>query len=510
MMFNSIRWRLQLWHALLLVIVLSGFGLSAYQVARENQMRRVDTELEQHLMALFRPPPPNRLPGPHPPGRHPGGGRPQLDRFDLSDNLRQAIQEAASLDPMQTNVFYYFLWRADGALVASSPDAPANISFPENLEPPRAQPPFDSLDGPSRPRPPLPPQARTRGGQARELYVFDPGGECLLVGRSIAPELAAMYRLGLWLVVAGTAVLLIGLTGGWWVASRAIRPIEAISGTATKIAAGDLSQRINVADTESELGRLAAVLNSTFARLEAAFAQQTRFTADASHELRTPITVLLAQTQTALARERSAAEYREALNACQRAAQRMRSLSESLLVLARLDAGQHQMKQAPVDLSRIVRESIELIRLLADTQGIKIQYADTPVHCVGDSDRIGEVVMNLLTNALQFNREKGTVCVSAGVEKNFAVLTVEDTGVGIPTEDLPHIFERFYRVDKSRARQQGHDGLGLAICKAIVETHGGQIEVSSQPGVGTVFRVKLPCAGEQGRRIQKSSVTVGP
>ena len=160
-------------------------------------------------------------------------------------------------------------------------------------------------------------------------------------------------------------MLVLGLAGGWWVATRAIRPIEAISATAVKIAGGDLSQRINAADTDSELGRLAGVLNSTFARLEAAFAQQARFTSDASHELRTPVSVILSQTQTALSRERPAAEYREALEACQRAAQRMRNLTESLLELARLDAGQEPMKQERFDLLRVARECVEMVRPLA-------------------------------------------------------------------------------------------------------------------------------------------------
>ena len=166
----------------------------------------------------------------------------------------------------------------------------------------------------------------------------------------MAPDLAAMRRLALWLTAAGAAVLLLGLAGGWWVATRAIRPIEAISATAVKIAGGDLSQRINAADTDSELGRLAGVLNSTFARLEAAFAQQARFTSDASHELRTPVSVILSQTQTALSRERTSPEYREALEACQRAARRMKTLTESLLELARLDAGQEPMKRERFDL----------------------------------------------------------------------------------------------------------------------------------------------------------------
>ena len=296
-----------------------------------------------------------------------------------------------------------------------------------------------------------------------------------------------MRRLALWLVAAGTTVLLLGLAGGWWVATRAIRPIEAISATAVKIAGGDLSHRINAADTDSELGRLAGVLNSTFARQEAAFAQQAQFTSDASHELRTPVSVILSQTQVALSRERPSSEYREALEACERAARRMRNLTESLLQLARLDAGQETMKRERFDLSRVVRDCVEMVRPLATERGIQIQSDVPSLECVGDAERIGQVVTNLLTNAIHFNREKGEVRLSARAEGDVVLLAVADTGQGIPAEDLPHLFERFYRADKSRSRIQGRNGLGLAICKAIMDAHGGGIEVSSQPGAGSTF-----------------------
>ena len=251
-------------------------------------------------------------------------------------------------------------------------------------------------------------------------------------------------------------------------------------------------QRINAADTDSELGRLAGVLNSTFARLEAAFTQQARFTSDASHELRTPVSVILTQTQTALSRERAGSEYREALEACQRAARRMRALTESLLELARLDAGQEPMKRESFDLPRVARECVEMVRPLAAERGIQLHCEILPLECLGDAGRISQVVTNLLTNAIHFNRDQGEVRLSARAEGGAVYLTVADTGQGIPAEDLPHLFERFYRADKSRSRIQGHNGLGLAICKAIIDAHGGSIEVASQPGSGSTFTVRLP------------------
>jgi two-component system OmpR family sensor kinase len=502
MIFNSIRWRLQAWHSLILVAVLIGFGVTAYRVARGNQLRRIDQELQQRLMTAFRPGPPAERHGPKGPptqgppleGPHPEGPHPERRPNDFGhehdpsawrQHMQEVIAHAGALEAGQTNAFYYIVWQRDGTLLASSPGTPRDVPMPAETE---------TVEREAGDRPG--PITRTRG-EFREFCLCFPFGDRALVGRSMAPDLAAMHRLALWLFTAGAAVLTLGMAGGWWVATRAIRPIEDISATAVKIAGGDLSQRINASDTESELGRLAGVLNSTFARLEAAFANQVRFTADASHELRTPVSVILSQTQTALSRERGAAEYRETLEACQRAAQRMRKLIESLLELARLDAGQELMKREPFDLSRVARESVELVRPLATERGMQIHCELPPVDCIGDAERMGQVVTNLLSNAIHFNREKGEVSVVARAENGTAFLTVADSGVGIPPEDLRHIFERFYRVDKSRSRIQGKTGLGLAICKAIVEAHSGSIEVTSQPGGGSKFEVRLP-VGEDG------------
>jgi heavy metal sensor kinase len=498
MIFHSLRWRLQAWHGLILVLVLTAFGYTAYRVARDNQLRRIDQELGDRMGALFfRPPPPKPAEGPPPsppPDEFRKNHRP--DFVDFMQRLRETIEQAGVNDSSQTNGFYYVLWE-NGGVLAKSANAPGGLVEPvftggDSEDAAGAQKTTKSRAlGPGGPQ--RRPETRTRG-ELREMLTSLPHGECLLVGHFMGAELGAMRRLAVWLMLAGAAVSLLGLAGGWWVSTRAIRPIEDISATATKIAAGDLSQRINAADTASELGRLAGVLNSTFARLEAAFANQARFTADASHELRTPVAVILSQTQSALSRERSAAEYREALEACQRASQRMRHLTESLLALARLDAGQEEMQRQPLDLGAVANECVQLLRPLAAERGIQLICELPMTPCVGDSQRLAQVATNLLTNAIQFNRESGEVRISAQAQNGTAVLTVADIGQGIPPEDLPHIFERFYRVEKSRSRVQGRTGLGLAISKAIVQAHGGTIEVSSQVGVGTSFSVKLPAA----------------
>ena len=404
------------------------------------------------------------------------------------EELRARLREAAGRAEFAADAapgYYLVAWGEDGSLVVRSPRAPAEVLRPA-LE--RATRPGASGPGPGAL--PFAHAARTRG-DARELAAALPEGLVVLVGRSLEADHAAGRRLAYGFAAAGAAVLGLGLVGGWWLATRAIRPIEDISATALRIAAGDLSRRIDSADTENELGRLADVLNSTFARLEAAFAQQARFTSDASHELRTPLAVILSQAQTALARERPAGEYREALEACLRAAQRMRRLTESLLDLARLDAGEEPMRRAPFDLARVARESLDFLGPLAAERGVALVAELPPAPCRGDAERIGQVVTNLVKNAIDFNRPGGEVRLAARTTPEEAVLTVADTGAGIAPADLPHVFDRFYRADRARSGGE-RVGLGLAIVKAIVDAHSGAVTVESEPGAGSTFTLRLP------------------
>jgi two-component system, OmpR family, sensor kinase len=501
-LFKSIKWRLQLWYGLILVVVLAGFGFTAYEVARDNQLRRLDQELGQQLAKLFRPGPPVQNDGSPggPPRDEPGpdrfrGDGPPGPEF-RQNRIAGLIKQVEAFDGDQTNTYYLVIWKEDGSVPVRSPGAPLDVPLPaynHTTNSFRSQGP-NTFDNPPGPGPGGLSIARARG-EYRELFREMPFGERLLIGRSMKPELAAMRRLLLWLFAAGAGVLALGLAGGWWVASRAIRPVTDISATAVKISAGDLSQRISTADTDSELGQLAGVLNSTFARLEAAFAQQRQFTSDAAHELRTPVSVMLTQTQVTLSRNRTATEYGATVEACHRSAQRMRRLIESLLELARLDAGQEPMKRLKFDLSQTARDGVELVRPLAVERNVKIQAELPPLDCVGDAERLGQVITNLLTNAIQYNQPGGEVRLATRRQNGTAVLTVTDTGRGIAAEDLPRVFERFYRGDKSRAVSSGNAGLGLAISKAIVEAHGGTIEVLSQPGAGTTFTVVLPAGG---------------
>ncbi|HYP09074.1 MAG TPA: ATP-binding protein [Bryobacteraceae bacterium] len=484
MIFQSIRWRLQLWHGLLLLVVLTGFGITAWRVARDSYWRQTDAELQETLDRLLRPPVPGR---PHP---FPPLLEPPPPPGEISEQALNGFRAMLMLNMRSSNVKngYLVLWRADGSVAAQTGSTPREVPRPR-----------DSIRQASA-------TGRARG-EYREFYRFLPFGDVLLVGRSVAPELAALDTVKLWLLAAGVTIWLLGLAGGWWLTTRALHTVDVISETAEKIAAGDLSRRIEVANTDSELDRLANVLNATFARLEHAFEQQAQFTADASHELRTPIAVVLTQTQSALARERSAAEYREALEACARAAQRMRKLVESLLQLARLDAEEEPARREPVDLSFVAGECLEFVRPMAELRGISIDADLQRAQCFGDPEQLSQVATNLLANAVQFNREAGVIHVSTFAENGTAQLIVSDTGNGIPPEDLRRVFDRFYRVDKSRSRASGRSGLGLAICKSIVEAHSGTIVAASSDGAGATFTVSLPALQEGGKRVHTSGGT---
>jgi len=473
--FHTIRWRLQLWHGLLMMLVLAGFAFTAWRLQRATQFQRLDQELEQRMETIVRAIPfmngPGRPPQNQPPPEDPPPDSPDFDRPSPPPfRLRLSSSDSNLFEGTPGNSFYYVVWKRDGREGSRSATAPPDVPRPERIG--------ASSDWRMR-------------GTLREHFHYTPMADCILVGRDIRGELADMRRFAWMLAGAGGLVLVLGLVGGAWLTTRALRPIRDISSAAGKIATGDLTQRISTADSKSELGQLVSVLNATFARLDAAFTQQARFTADAAHELRTPVTVMLTHVQNGLASECSNEEHREAFEASQRAAQRMRRLTESLLALARLDSSD-AATHTPCALDRIACDATELLRPLAEEQKITLEVKSTPAPCEGNAEQLGQVITNLVSNAIYYNHPGGSVRVTVTTESGAAVLAVSDTGQGIAPEHLSHIFERFYRADQARSSAQGRIGLGLAITKAIIEAHGGTIEVATQLDQGSTFTVRLP------------------
>lgn len=555
MLTDSIRWRLQIWLAILLVGLLVGFGATAWQLEKTQRIRRLDDELAKRAVALgvairggdlppmfgrmFRGPGPlgtipstplsplilpspmgrggpedtnlgDLFSGPGPRGdrpRKPRGGRPNDDgsrkgpppedqgppddrsrkprggppdddgsRKGLPPELREnrIPDSVKAMFPAEgPEGYYYSVWVGMSGRQQRSDNAPLDLPMPAPT----------GRDTQTR--------FRDRDGM-REAYHFTERGECVLAGRPVGSDLAGMKPFAVRLSLTGLGVLALGLGGGWLLTTRSIRPIEQISASARRISEGNLSERIPVEKSGSELGQLATVLNTTFSRLEESFSQQKRFTADASHELRTPLTVLIAETQMTLSRERPAQEYRDALEGNLETARQMKRLAEALLELARLDAGGEEIAGMPFDLAEIAGTMLTQLKPLADGRSVTLSGTLGEAKTSGSPERLGQVISNLIENAIHHGKPGGSVIVSTWQTQEHACVSVADDGPGISPADLPHLFERFYRADKSRTGSRGRYGLGLAICRGMVEAEGGSISVVSQPREGAVFTVMLP------------------
>lgn len=353
----------------------------------------------------------------------------------------------------------------------------------------------------------------TRNGQAVRVYsvaLSDHGKifGVLQVGESLAPLTATSQSILIALLIVIPFVLLLGAVGSYWLAKRAFRPMLHLTRTAREMQAGDLHRRVPVPRSRDEVYDLALTLNEMIGRLDQAFARQRRFVADASHELRTPVTVIRSIADVALEDVLTPEEYGELLRDISAEAERLGTLINDLLVLARADEGQMVLDQAPVRLDLLALDVAAAMEPLANERGIAFQTQTLePATVSGDTARLIQVLMGLVDNALTYTNAGGTVALRVAVRKTMACVTVYDTGIGIAPRDIPLIFERFYRADPARSRAAGGSGLGLAIARRVIEAHGGSIEVESQVGQGSTFTVLLPLAPSPGASRQTSTVT---
>ncbi|MEM7385916.1 MAG: HAMP domain-containing sensor histidine kinase, partial [Verrucomicrobiota bacterium] len=370
---------------------------------------------------------------------------------------------------------YLIVWRREGTEVGRLGEAPSGVPFPQvnqghNYNSHRTRKDF------------------------REVFRILRPGDCLLLGKSLEAERRQWRGLAWQLVGSGFGILALGLLGGWWFLSRALRPVHSISRAARHFAGGHLETRIPGPGEGSggELGQLTDDLNETFDQLEQAFARQRRFTADAAHELRTPVAVILSHAQAALVRDRGPEAYKNALATCERGAKRLQQLIDSLLTLTVLDAGVDPGPIEEVDLAGVARESAEFLSPLAEAGQLTWHWELEPASCPGWPRPLRQVLTNLIANAIHFSEPGGRIRIASGSDSGRAWVAVSDEGKGIGEEHLPHLFERFYRADPSRKRGDGGAGLGLAICQEIIRSHGGRIEVQSKPGEGTIFTIEIP------------------
>jgi heavy metal sensor kinase len=291
-----------------------------------------------------------------------------------------------------------------------------------------------------------------------------------------------------------TAVVLAAIIG-WLTASRALKPINTITQTALQITrADDLSRRIPVKNANDELGRMSTAFNETLERLDRLFTSQRRFLADVSHELRTPLTAIRGNVDLL---QRMGTADPESLRDIRSETERMTRLVGDLLVLAQADSGSLPLERKPLDLDGLLLEVCRETQVLAGN--VLLNVGEMDVACViGDRDRLKQVILNLVTNALKYTPEGGRVTLGLTRVNRWVRLTVSDTGVGIPPDELPRVFDRFYRVDKARSRAMGGAGLGLSIAQRIAQMHGGRIEAASEGlDKGTTFSLWLPLADEK-------------
>jgi heavy metal sensor kinase len=455
----SIRWRLTLWNTLALALVLAGFAALVYVLLAHSLYRQVDRKL-------------------------------------LSGFHELEHDERLQSDPDgQMRHWAYELFEHEGVFcVVYGPGGEPRLRTQELAE--AAVPPA--------------PGSPEAGPRLRDAAIPIIGRQRILEGQVqvggqdvtlllMAPLEETDHQLGRLLAALGTAVpvaLACSVALGYVLARAALTPVEHLRRSTRAITADRLDRRLPVANPHDELGRLAQTINEMISRLEQSFSEVRRFTADASHELRTPLTAIRAEIEVALGTAAVSPDQERLLGSVLEECARLTRLTDQLLTLAREDAAARSTRE-PVDLSALVAGVADNLRPLAEAKGLGLHVKATEgLRARGDAARLRQVFYNLLDNAIKYTPAGGVVEVQVEAQGGTVVACVRDTGIGIPAEHLPHVFERFYRVDKARSRAEGGTGLGLSIARSIVAAHGGRIELTSTPGQGTTCTVALPGESE--------------
>lgn len=470
--FSSLRFRLTVWYVLVLAVVLVAFSLILYNTIQISQRN----EFEAKLMATA----------------------------DLIVNKEESAFSPAlqvSEIPLKEEIFYQ-QYNQFGQVINHSPNLTEYvipISEASRRAVLREQTYLEYTTLPDGKKIALVTQGyRILGGE-------DLGG-ILQVGASFSRVEESLGTLRFWLWVVVPTTLLLTSLGGIFLADRLLKPLAKIIESAREIGSRNLDQRLPISNPNDELGRLAITLNSLFDRLENSFKNQQRFIADASHELRTPMAAMRAEIEVAMRRERERDEYKSLIGSNLEEVKRLARMAERLLFLTQSDAGKLPLREEKVHLDELCRRVVEKLGLLAKDRKICLSADQAmPVSIDGDRELLEQVLMILVENALKYTPEDGAITLSCGTFKKKAWLEVTDTGQGIPEQHLPHLFERFYRVDKARSREEGGTGLGLSIAHSIAAAHGGYIKAQSTLGEGTTFRVYIPFP-EHRSRLEESKL----
>jgi len=457
---RSIRFRLTAWYAAILAVTLAVTGAGVWLAIRESIHETVDKELRSRLHAM---------------------------RDFLRQQPADELIEDTALSPVGTR---FRIAKAGGGWFYQAPGTERWVAPPP------------AADLPERGRA----QTIVRNGKPmRVLSAPIPLG-VVQIGIPI-DEFTEMLSEFTWTaLLASPFLLLLASAGGYWMSRRALVPVEQIARTAGEIQAQSLSERLPVGGSGDELDHLSVTLNGMLARLEDSFRRITQFTADASHELRTPVAIIRTTAEVVRRKSRTEQEYIEALDRILKESERTTGLIEDLMLLARADAQAETMLREQVPLADLVRDASADVRALAETVGVTLRVGGLDECSVaGDPRALRRLLLILLDNAIKYSKPGGEVSLALRLEEKAAVLEVRDTGMGIAEGDLPHIFERFYRASKDRSRKVGGVGLGLSIAQWIARQHGGQILVESVAGQGSVFRVVFTSFSETPIRIESGA-----
>jgi two-component system heavy metal sensor histidine kinase CusS len=436
MLFHSIRLRLTVWYSAVLLAGLILFGLLLWVAVRHYLLSTVDQRLLQGA----------------------AGVRAVLEHEVSAPDFLEELREYAHAAP-------------GGALLQVRDDSGAELLPSTPLQSPGAGERYRTHT-----------ERVSIGGRTFEITA----------GADLSEVQRMLGQFRSLLLIAIPFVVAVAFGGAYWISRRALSPVGELTSAAMRISVENLSDRLPVRRTGDELQRLAETWNEMLARLEAAVRRITSFTADASHELRTPVSVILTTAELALRRERDAGQYRAALTGIVAEAQRTTGMIEDLLALARADSSHAPLPFEPVDLGELAREIAGELAIAAESRNVEVRTEADPSTPPVRVNRaaLRRLLLILLDNALKYSRAGGRIEVTVAPAPGGAMLAVRDDGVGIAPEDVPHVFDRFYRADKSRSAQNGA-GLGLSIAQAIAQMHGSKIQVESAPGRGSRFFLAL-------------------
>ncbi len=335
------------------------------------------------------------------------------------------------------------------------------------------------------------------GASPVRFILFPVRGPTLVqVGITLSETENALRRLLIFMVLAGGLLMLLASLGGNFIIRKALKPVKSVVHTAKEISADDLSLRIESDSRQDEIGELVDTFNDMISRLEASIKKIKQFSGDVSHELRTPLTVIRGEVEVLLRKERSAGEYREALNTVLEESSLLERIIDDLLFLSRIDALEKNELEKSVQLDEILLKTIESREAAAQNKSVQLDIQNIdPAAIKGEENLLERMLANIIDNAIRYTSAQGKVEILLETKKDDVILSIRDNGIGIPEEALPYIYDRFYVADKSRSKETGGLGLGLSIAKHVADTHNATIEVESQIDQGTTFRIHFLLLG---------------